>query len=188
MQWQMVRAASEQQTLGACIKSLQGQGLSFAQQTLFRHDLKLILTTLEAAPSVHLLFEPIKIASIADGALHVDTDAPSTWGLGAVLFTEDKAYCLYEEWAEKEKAIFDIAELEAIAYDLAFKSFPAVAPSHFTRKQLVGRIDSEVARFAFQGLRTSKGKRGYRLLSCRSLAIPSQISFPPIHRQSRDQG
>ena len=47
--------------------------------------------------------------------------------------------------------------LEAMAYDMAFKFFPAVAPEHFARKQLDGRIDSEVARFAFQGRRTSKG-------------------------------
>jgi hypothetical protein len=67
------------------------------------------------------------------------------------------AYFLYESWTEEEKKAFEIAELEAIAYDMAFKFFPAVAPEPFARKNLVGRIDSEVARFAFQGLKTSKG-------------------------------
>jgi hypothetical protein len=104
-----------------------------------------------------LLSEPTKRASIADGALHVDTDASTKWGLGAVLFTGDMAYFLYESWTEEEKKAFEIAELEAIAYNMAFKFFPAVAPEPFARKNLVGRIDSEVARFAFQGLKTSKG-------------------------------
>ena len=40
---------------------------------------------------------------------------------------------------------------------MAFRFFPAVVPELFARKRLVGRIDSEVARFAFQGLKTSKG-------------------------------
>ena len=156
----------------ACLRAIKHkQRLSLAQQTLFRHDLQLILTTLGAAPSIHLLFEPTKIASIADGALHVDTDASTKWGLGAVLFTEDKAYYLYEEWTEEEKATFDIAELESIAYDMAFKFFPAVAPSHFARKRLVGRIDSEVARFAFKGLRTSKGVIDY----CLAGVLRSQV-------------
>ena len=117
--------------------------------------MRLIQSTLKASPSVHLLFEPQKLASIADGALHlqaswVDTDASTSWGLGAVLFTASKVYFLHEEWTDEERSDFDIAELESIAYDMAFKFFPAVAPEHFARKQLVGRIDSEIARFAFQ--------------------------------------
>jgi hypothetical protein len=66
------------------------------------------------------------------GAL--DLVAASTkWGLGAVLFTPDKAFFLYESWTDEEKAMFDIAELEAIAYDMAFKFFPAVGPEHFAK-------------------------------------------------------
>jgi hypothetical protein len=147
----------------ACLRALKEQRrLSHAQRELFSHNMRLIQSTLKASPSVHLLFEPQKLASIADGALHlqagwVDTDASTSWGLGAVLFTATKVYFLHEEWTDEEKADFDIAELEAMAYDMAFKFFPAVAPEHFARKQLVGRIDSEVARFAFQGRRTSKG-------------------------------
>ena len=138
---------------------------------MFRDDLRLILTTLGAAPSVHLLFEPVKVASIADGALHVDTDASKKWGMGAVLFTKDKAYYLYEEWTDEERAIFDIAELESIAYDKAFKFFPAAAPAHFARKRMVGRIDSEVACFAFQGNSTSKGVINY----CLAGVLRSQV-------------
>jgi hypothetical protein len=82
---------------------------------------------------------------------------------GAVLFTEDKAYYLYEKWTDEERSTFDIAELESIAYGMAFRFFPAVAPAHFARKQMVGRIDSKVARFAFQGLKTSKGVIDYCL-------------------------
>ena len=147
----------------ACLRALKYKRcLSHAQKELFSHDIKLIQSTIKVAPSVHLLFEPQQIASIADGALHlqrgwVDTDASTSWGLGAVLFTADKVYYLHEEWTAEEKTLFDIAELESIAYDMAFKFFPAVAPEHFARKQLVGRIDSEVARFAIQGRSTSKG-------------------------------
>ena len=147
----------------ACLRALKHkQCLSFAQKELFKHDIKLIQSTLTAAPSVHLLFEPQQLASIADGAVHlqtswIDTDASTSWGLGAVLFTADKIFYLQEEWTDEEKALFDIAELEAMAYDMAFKFFPAVVPEHFARKQLVGRIDSEVARFAFTGRNTKKG-------------------------------
>ena len=156
----------------ACLRAIKRKrSLSHAQQSLFRHDLGLILTTLGAAPSVHLLFEAVKVASIADGALHVDTDASKKWGMGAVLFTKDKAYYLYEEWTDEERAIFDIAELEAIAYDQAFKFFPAAVPAHFARKRMVGRIDSEVARFAFQGNSTSKGVINY----CLAGVLRSQV-------------
>ena len=70
---------------------------------LFSRDIKLIQSTMKVAPSVHLLFEPQKLASIADGALHlqtgwVDTDASTSWGLGAVLFTANKVHYLHEEW------------------------------------------------------------------------------------------
>ena len=141
-----------------CLRALKRKNkLSFAHQRMFRHDIGVIRSTLEGAPSARLLSEPTKRASIADGALHVDTDASTKWGLGAVLFARDTAYFLYESWTEEEKEVFDIAELESIAYDMAFQFFPAVAPEHFARKNLVGRIDSEVARFAFQGLKTSKG-------------------------------
>jgi hypothetical protein len=54
-----------------CLRSLkQGRKLSFAHQRLFRHDIGVIRHTLEGAPSVRLLSEPTKLASIADGALH----------------------------------------------------------------------------------------------------------------------
>ena len=148
----------------ACLRALKNKhALSPGLKTLFNRDIKLIQSTLKVAPSVHLLFEPQKLVSIADGALHlggirwVDTDASTSWGLGAVLFTDDKVFFMHEAWTDEEKALFNIAELEAMAYDMAFKFFPAVAPEHFARKQLVGRIDSEVARFAFQGLRTAQG-------------------------------
>ena len=64
----------------ACLRSLkQGRKLSFAHQRLFRQDIGVIRNTLEGAPSVRLLCEPTKLASIADGALHVDTDASTKW-------------------------------------------------------------------------------------------------------------
>jgi hypothetical protein len=55
--------------------------LSFAHQRMFRHAIGIIRSALEGAPSVRLLSEPTKRASIADGALHVDTDASTKWGL-----------------------------------------------------------------------------------------------------------
>ena len=50
---------------------------------VLRKDTKLIHDVLVSAPSVQLLLNPHESASIAEGALHCDSDASSSWGLGA---------------------------------------------------------------------------------------------------------
>jgi hypothetical protein len=123
----------------------------------FKQDLQVIHDVLVAAPQAHMLFEAPMVASIADGAPYVDTDASTSWGMGAVLFAGDVAYYLFEPWTEEEKGQFDIFEFEAIALEIAMASFPLVVPELFARRNLVARVDNEPLRFAFAGLKSSKG-------------------------------
>ena len=109
---------------------------------VLRKDTKLIHDVLISAPSVQLLLNPHESISIAEGALHCDSDASSSWGLGACIILDDKIYFLYEPWTDEEKEIFDIAEFEGIALEMACRYFPAVAPLAFARKKMLARVDN----------------------------------------------
>jgi len=109
---------------------------------VLRKDTKLIHDVLVSAPSVQLLLNPHESMSIAQGALHCDSDASSSWGLGACIILDDKIYFLYEAWTDDEKEIFDIADFEGIALEMACRYFPAVAPRAFARKRMLARVDN----------------------------------------------
>jgi hypothetical protein len=124
---------------------------------VLRKDTKLIHDVLVSAPSVQLLLNPHESASIAEGALHCDSDASSSWGLGACIILEDKIYFLYEAWTDEEKKIFDIADLEGIALEMACRYFPAVAPLAFARKKMLARVDNTNVEGGVIKMDSSKG-------------------------------
>jgi hypothetical protein len=137
---------------------------------LFQHDCAMVAHVLRASPCSQLLFEPTPVASIALGASYTDSDASTGWGMGFCTITPDAIYFCMEEWSDEEKATFDIAELEMITYDFAFKYTPCVIPEHFARRrfQTVGRGDNEVVRNALEGNKSRKGAiiHGVKSIMC----------------------
>jgi hypothetical protein len=124
---------------------------------VFRRDAGLIYDVLKDAPSVHLMLNPHELASIADGALHCDSDASSSWGLGACIILDNNIYFLHEAWTEEEKRVFDIADFEGIALEMACRYFPAAAPQAFARQRMLARVDNTNVEGGVIKMDSSKG-------------------------------
>jgi len=123
----------------------------------FKEDLRLIRDCLNSAPSRKLLLKPGVLRSISTGAQVTDSDAPTSWGYGSCIIYNSHIYYMCGEWTDNEKAIFNIADFEGIAYDFTFRFFPRVIPEAFARKHFVGRCDNENVEQAITGSKTAKG-------------------------------
>ena len=102
------------------------------------------------------MLEPHISESVAT-SMWADSDASTSGGFGACVIAGSDIYFMHDQWTDRERGIFDIADFEAIAYDFTYSFFPRVIPEAFARKRIVGRVDNENVEHAIRGNRTAKG-------------------------------